>query len=416
MPENNDPIRVLHFADVHIGMENYGKTDPNSGLSQRVVDFLRRMEEMVDYAKANDVDLVLFAGDAFKTRTPNPTFQREFAWRILDLAKLAPVVMLVGNHDLQPNILKASSIEIYQTLRVDNVYIADQFEVFPVDTKRGRVIVGTAPYPIRSRLLENITTRSMTIKQTDEILEQQLTEMLTEMTTEADELAGDDPRVLMGHFTVRGAKTGSERGVMLGRDVQISLGLLADHHWDYVALGHIHKHQNLTAGRDNAPPVVYSGSIERIDFGEESDDKGFCWLELQRENTSWEFVPVDARPMVTLRADCRKDTSPTTTLIKLIKKHNLRDAIVRMIVQLTPETDAMLNDNTIRDTLRDAGVFHVAGIKREIDRPDRARLGENPEGLTHMELLERYFNSRDLDEERQQSLLEAAQDLIHGSE
>lgn len=113
-----EPIRLLHFADVHIGMENYGRTDPATGLSSRVVDFLRRMDEMVAYARDHEVDLAIFAGDAFKSRSPNPTFQREFAWRIQDLAALCPVVLLVGNHDL-PNIDKrASSIEIYETLRV----------------------------------------------------------------------------------------------------------------------------------------------------------------------------------------------------------------------------------------------------------------------------------------------------------
>ena len=64
-----EAIRVLHFADVHIGMENYGKTDAETGLSTRVVDFLRRMDEMVEFARVQDVDLILFAGDAFKTRT-----------------------------------------------------------------------------------------------------------------------------------------------------------------------------------------------------------------------------------------------------------------------------------------------------------------------------------------------------------
>ncbi len=72
-------IRMLHFADVHIGMENYGRTDPETGLSTRVVDFLRRMDEMIDYAQQHSVDLIVFAGDAFKNRTPNPTFE---IWRI----------------------------------------------------------------------------------------------------------------------------------------------------------------------------------------------------------------------------------------------------------------------------------------------------------------------------------------------
>ncbi len=34
------PIRVLHFADIHIGMENYGRIDPGTGINTRVIDFL----------------------------------------------------------------------------------------------------------------------------------------------------------------------------------------------------------------------------------------------------------------------------------------------------------------------------------------------------------------------------------------
>jgi DNA repair protein SbcD/Mre11 len=412
----SDPIRVLHFADIHIGMENYGKTDPNTGLSSRVVDFLRRMEEMIDYARDNDVDLVIFAGDAFKTRSPNPTFQREFAWRIQDLAQLAPVVMLVGNHDLPPNVLKASSIEIYETLSVDNVRVADDFEVFPVETKRGTVIVGTAPYPIRARLMQESANSGRTIAETDRILEDTLSNILRDLAEQADEIGQDIPRLLTGHFTVRGAVFGSERSVMLGRDVQVSLSLLADTRWDYVALGHIHKHQNMTDRRDDVPPVVYSGSLERIDFGEESDSKGFCWIELEQGHADWSFVRVLARPMVTLRIDCRQETYPTRVVVAAIREHDLKDAIVRLIIRLTPETNASLKDGYIRGALQEAGVFHVAGIKRDIESSDRARLGTNPEGLSHEELLEKYLISREYDTDRRQQLLQAAEEIMRTGE
>lgn len=408
----SEPIRVLHFADIHIGMENYGKTDPNTGLSSRVVDFLRRMEEMIEYARDNDVDLVVFAGDAFKTRSPNPTFQREFAWRIQDLAELAPVVMLVGNHDLPPNVLKASSIEIYETLNVDNVRVAHEFEVFPVETKRGTVIVGTAPYPIRARLMEHSENTGRTIAETDRILEDTLSNILRDLAIQADEIGENIPRLLTGHFTVRGAALGSERNVMLGRDVQISLSLLADSRWDYVALGHIHKHQNMTAKRDDVPPVVYSGSLERIDFGEESDSKGFCWIELERHHADWSFVRVQARPMVTLRIPCQKVTYPTREVVAAIREHDLKDAIVRLIIELTPETNASLKDGYIRGALQEAEVFHVAGIKREIESTDRARLGTNPEGMSYGELLEKYLIAREYDTDRRQQLLQAAEEIM----
>ncbi len=75
----SEPIRLLHFADVHIGVESYGRMDAQTGLSSRVRDFLRRMDEMVEYARRHQVDLAIFAGDAFKSQNPNPTLQREFA-------------------------------------------------------------------------------------------------------------------------------------------------------------------------------------------------------------------------------------------------------------------------------------------------------------------------------------------------
>ncbi|MCA9886868.1 MAG: exonuclease SbcCD subunit D [Anaerolineae bacterium] len=411
-----DAVRVLHFADVHIGMENYGRTDAHTGLSSRVVDFLHRMDDMVDYAREHDVDLVIFAGDAFKTRTPSPTFQREFAWRIRDLAELAPVVMLVGNHDLPPNAVKASSIEIYDTLAVPNVLVAQEYDVHTVETKRGPVIVGAAPYPIRARLLQNLKTGQRTIKEVDEVLESQLNQILEGLADQADQRDPDNiiPRLLTGHFTVRGARLGSERSVMLGRDVQVSLGLLADQRWDYVALGHIHKWQNLTEGRDGAPPVVYSGSLERIDFGEEGDEKGFMWVSLARGATSYERIPVQARPMMTLRVDCRQDKLPTQTIIREIKKHDLKEAIVRINVQLTPQTDALLNDMRVREALREAGTFHVAGIRREVERAYRSRLDENPEQLTHEQLLEQYLKTRDHGAEYRDELIQEGTRIIRG--
>src|SRR5690348_166534 len=232
-------------------MENYGKSDPQTGLSSRVVDFLHRLDEMIEFAKQGDVDLVIFAGDAFKTRAPNPTYQREFAHRVRDLSELAPVIMLVGNHDLPPTMLKASSIEIYDTLRVPNVRVAADYEVFTVDTKRGPVAIGSAPYPIRSRILEDSRTAGMTIAQTDALLQTKLGEILDDMAEQADRY--DMPRLLTGHFSVTGAVFGSERGIMLGRDIQVLLSSLADPRWDYVALGHIHKHQNLTKGHEGVP-------------------------------------------------------------------------------------------------------------------------------------------------------------------
>ncbi|MDX2139489.1 MAG: exonuclease SbcCD subunit D [Chloroflexota bacterium] len=405
-----EPIRVLHFADIHVGMENFGRLDPETGLSSRVRDFLRRLDEMIAYAGEHDVDLVVFAGDAFKTRTPSPTHQREFAYRVRELSQLAPTVLLIGNHDMPPNQLKASSVEIYATLAVPNVWVADEYDVRVIETKRGSVVVGTAPYPIRSRIVTDDRARGLTIADTDLLLQKELSRILDDMAEQASQ--HDLPRLLTGHFSVGGAKLGSERGIMLGRDIEVMPSSIADPRWDYVALGHIHKHQNLTNGRAGLPPVVYSGSMERIDFGEEHDPKGFCWVELARDATRWEFVGLHARPFVTLEADLRESDNPTAEVVDMIESYTLREAVVRMTLRLTPETEARFNEGIVRDALRRGQVSFIASIRKEVDEPARARLGENPEGLTDMELLERYFINKQIDAERREELLTHAEVLL----
>ncbi len=409
----SQPIRVLHFADAHIGQENYGKIDSRSGLSRRVQDYLSRIDEMIELARERDVDLVVFAGDAFRSRNPDPTQQRAFAQRIRLLAQLAPTLLLAGNHDLPLNAAKASTLEIYHTLDVPNIWVALDYELRRISTKRGDVIVGAAPYPLRARLLGDISTRGMTIAEQDAELERILGEKLAELAHQAESLADEaTPRLLAGHFSVASAAQGSERLVMLGRDLSVNLEALADSRWDYVALGHIHRHQNLTEERSDAPPVVYCGSLERIDFSEEEESKGFCWVELARGGANWQFIESKARARRTLRVDCRDSDSPTRQALETLKRHSLAEAILRLELRLNPESEALLDESALTEALKRAGVFHIAGIRKDVEQGRRTRLGRSPDGLTSLELLARYFEMRGLDAARREALLERAREIV----
>lgn len=401
-----DPIRLLHFADIHIGMENYGKTDPSTGISTRVMDFLERMNEVVQYAHEYEADLVIFAGDAFKTRTPNPTFQREFARRIKRMAQYCPVVLLVGNHDIPTMLEKASSVEIFHTLEVENVVVGRTPRLHWVETRRGPVQIATVPYPVRQRLLADVSTRGLGIDHIDEMLREKLDQLIRALAEEVDP---DVPAILTGHFSIQGATYGSERGVMLGRDVTVLPSTVTDPVWDYVAMGHIHCYQDVNQG--NHPPVVYSGSLERIDFGEEHDPKGFCWVELERGASRYEFIESPARPFVTLRVDARAVADPTATVIKEIKRKNVEGAIIRVIVTTTPETDPLLRDREIEAELEKAS--YVAAIKHEVEHPVRSRLGvERIEGLAPLDMLERYLIYKETPPERISVLKQAAEEIM----
>src|SRR5512135_708199 len=400
-------INVLHFADIHVGMENYGHIDSATGINTRVIDFLRRFDEVIDYGLSHDVDLVIFAGDAFKTRDPSPTLQREFARRVKKLVDAnVPLVMLVGNHDLPAMDKKASSIDIYRTLGVPNVIIGWEEALHVVETKRGKVQVATAPYPMRNRLMTQDEHKSKSIEELDHSLQEVVGDNIRALAQQIDPTL---PSILTGHFTVSGAAYGSERSVMIGRDVAVLKSVLTEGTWDYVALGHIHKHQNLNA--DQYPAIVYPGSLERIDFGEEKEAKGFCWVDLEKGNTYWEFIEVKARPFITIPLDLREEDDPTMAAQAAIAQYDVTDAIVRVQIRLRPEQEAGLREKDIRASLRWAD--YIAAINKQIDRDVREKLGGlSPEGLTPKELLHKYLFAKNVEDDRIDLLLKHAERLF----
>ena len=394
----SEPIRVLHFADVHLGAENYGPVEPDSGVSGRVSDTLRRLDELIDFAREGDVDLAIFAGNAFHSRGPNPTYQREFAARMLALSRLAPLLMLPGHLDSPPQSSRASTLEIYDALRVPNIWVAQEYETRLMATRRGAVVLGAAPFLSRARLLADVATRGLSPDERAAEARRIIAERLQALAAQADDLASaETPRLLCGHFSVGGATQAVE------------LDWLADPRWDYVALGHLRRHQALSA---EAPPVVYSGGLERIGFAEADETKGFCWVELAQGAADWRFVELPARSMLALRVDCRDADNPTAAVLAELKRHELAGAVLRLDIRLTPESEALLKDKVIRDELRRAGVFHFAAISKDVARPQRTRLGVSPEGLSELELLERYFDARGVEAGRREALLGLAREIV----
>lgn len=404
-------IRLIHFADLHIGVESYGRLDPNTGVNERVLDFLHRFDELIEYALAQEADAVIFAGDAFKTRTPTPTYQRAFARRVKRLADAGiPVLLLVGNHDLPSMVQQASSVEIFRTLDVPNVVVGWREEIHRLETRHGPFQVATVPYPSVQRLLTHDKYRGLSIEQLDRTLQAIVTDNIQALAAQVDPSI---PAVLAAHISVAGATYGSERSVMIGRDAVVLKSALADPVWDYVALGHIHLHQSLNKG--GYPPIVYAGSLERIDFGEEGQPKGFCQVELARGATTWEFVPLRARPFVTITADVRNADDPLAAIREAVAAHRLEEAVVRLHLKLRPEQEAQVRDREVRAILARAGAYFIGTISREVERKVRVRLGSlAPEEMSDRELLLKYLEAKQTDPQRRELLMRYAEGIIEG--
>ena len=405
-------IKILHLADLHLGVENYGRVDPETGLHSRLLDYLVRLDEAIDVGLSENVDAVIIAGDIYKNRTPNPTHQREFAKRVRRLREAGlPVFILVGNHDVSPAAGRAHSIEIFHTLALEGVTVAARPGVHRIQTRNGPFQIIALPWVTRHNLLTKDDLRLVSIREVDSMLLQRVDRFLQQAVDDRDPAL---PTVLCVHGTIHGAVTGAEQQMMLDRDLVLPKSVVSLPGIDYVALGHIHRHQSL----GEHPPVVYPGSIERVDFGEEREDKGVVIVELEQGHTSWKFHKLAARPFVTIEVDVRSSPAPQARVAQAIDKRNVQDAVVRVRVQARADQVGELRTDDIRALIEEAGAAVVAAIAIDAERSGRDRLGAEPgemlEGLTPRRALELYLRAKTpkLDEERIAALLAAADELF----
>lgn len=389
-------MKLLHTADLHIGMTNYSKLDPKTGLESRLVDFFQTLDNIVDKAIEEKVDAFIFAGDAYKTRDPSPTQQRGFGEKLKKLTKAhIPVILIVGNHDTPNAEGRANTLDIYSALEIEGIWVSRKPEFLNIPTKSGNLQVISLPWLQRADY-KNLGDKVLSLY---------------------EKINPQETVILAGHLEVEGALFGSEKGLTLSNDFTVPLSLLTDKRLDYVALGHIHKHQVLNAKN---PPVVYAGSPERIDFGEEKEEKGFIIIEIkspndkvQKYSTSYEFISSNARKFLTISVDLKEDDpNPTETILKEIKKHKLTETIVRVLINIPANLNKEIEMDKVKRALSEA--FYIAGISRNVERKDRQIIDgtEEVERLTPLEALGKYFESKKYSKEKIKELERYASQLL----
>lgn len=386
-------MKFLHIADIHLGMENYGRIDPSTGLHTRLKDFIKCFNFAIDIALEEKVDLVIFTGDAYKNSNPNPTHQREFARQIYRLSEAKiPVVMINGNHDNPLSFGKATSLDIFDTLNVSGVKVVTEPELFNIETKAGPVQIFGLPWPTRNLFLAKKEYKDFTDEKITKKIQERASKKIKEY---ARIMKPGIPAIFAAHLAAAEATySGSERSAIIGRDPVFYTQILAQKEFDYVALGHIHKFQDLNL--NNHPPVVYPGSIERINFGEEKDDKGICLVSIEKGKTSYEFIPLPARKFITVDAVISKDQDPTNALLREIEKYDLSEAVVRVFYTMSAEREDLLDFKRINSALERAFlVTAIAKKSKPVER--RKRVKEITENLGMLEAMDKYIkNSPDL--------------------
>ena len=402
-------IKLLHFADAHIDLARQGRHDPESGLPLRVLDFLKALDTIIDTAIEEKVDLVIFAGDAYRDRTPAPTYQREWGKRIMRLSGAGTQTLLVvGNHDVSPASGRAHTMQEYETLQVPNVHVISKPCLLGPDDLNGLPVqVIGIPWLNRSGLAAALIDAEEKPDNLNDELESSLSALIEDFIEHLDPSL---PAILASHVTVQGATYGAERSVMLGRDFMLPGSLVRNPHLDYVALGHIHKFQNLNP--EGHPPVIYPGSIERVDFGEVSDEKAFVLADLEKGQATLDIRKLDGRKFIDKSVSItQQEKVQETILAAMPSEKEIEDAIFRLVINYPRDWEALIDEPAIRRKAEGAFEFHL------IRRPQiqaRLRLPEDKSvtSMTAHELLEIYWDATGKPAKNTDTLNQLAGDII----
>ncbi|MBI3590259.1 MAG: exonuclease SbcCD subunit D [Candidatus Melainabacteria bacterium] len=399
-------IKVVHFSDLHFGSgERYGSLNPETGLNKRFEDFISALDKPINFAVDNQVDLAIFTGDTYKHATPEPLYQREFAKRIkkLSLNKI-PTILLVGNHDVLYRIDGSDALDIYNTLEIDHVTVFNRIELKNIKTKSGVVQVIALPHITKSRLLTKEEYRNLSTKEQDNLMIEKVKQALNSCIQKLDPVL---PSILIGHGTIEKAQFGSEQDLSIGKVLSYPLSFFQSGSLDYVGFGHIHRHQVLQADK---PVILYAGSLERVDFGEENEDKGFICLELEKGKVKYEFKSTEPRKFITISCDLTCSQNPQADLEKEVLSKRHTGSVIRVRYIISEENFGLVNQEKIKELLKDS--FALV-IQPEILHKERTyRVSDlNLNLITNpMSTLEKYLF--DYTEEDKKILLEKAKGLI----
>lgn len=383
-------IKFVHTADIHFGMENYGRLDAKTGIHTRLLDFQKAVNFMIDKAISENVDLFVFAGDAYKTHNPTPTHQRLLMQSFFRLYKAKiPVVIIIGNHDNPLSYGKAHALEIFGQIPVDGFYVISQPDSIKLETKNGPIQIVGIPWPTRSILALN---NKYLNNNSGEIADYIGTAIASIIKQYAEQLDPKIAAILVGHLTVStGIFSGSEKRAIYGSDPVLLPSQLAIEPFDYVALGHLHRYQNLNL--NGYPAIIYSGSPERIDFGERKEDKGFCLVNIHEKNyTTHEFIKTPTRQFIQIKVFLKPGINQTDQIIDELKKHDLTGAIIKIIYYLAPGLKDMVDTAVINYTCNMAmQVVGIFGVREVAQKTKRSSLKVDMDLAT---LLDNYFENK----------------------
>lgn len=243
--------KICAFGDVHLGTYSYPTRE----------FILNAMREIADKIAALEPDLIFFAGDAFRHRHPPVHDIAAFGHFLAELAQIAEVFVIPGNHD---KTARSSTVEVYG--EIDNVHVAETPQVYQ--------------HPLCDiTLMPWLPAKALTTFGEDLNVERQ--DNIAVIKALLDYLKDAQRpyhyQVLLSHCTVLGSKMGDEVSTVLGDDILWTNDMFSG--FDLAILGHLHKPQSFMEISPCRHGMHYTGSLCPTSFNEDGQIKGLLYAD-----------------------------------------------------------------------------------------------------------------------------------------
>lgn len=247
-------VSIAALSDCHLGYRHRFRAD-------RLRDYLASFTDAVRKIMQLDPDIVIIGGDLLHQPKPDPVSMRSAVEKLLYLADHHPVVMAIGNHEIQGH-LGTTYTPIYSSLH------------------RNIHVLSTENPLVEFSLADKVRIHGFQYLRGKKHAEKEL--------GKAAARAGPGVNILLIHQAIEGYLEPHELSMRALRE--------AGDKFDLILSGHVHKHQRIG---ELETPAYYIGSTERVSFNEAENSTGFMYF--RRVGEKPEFIPVESSPMMRIR-------------------------------------------------------------------------------------------------------------------
>ncbi len=343
---------IVVVADVHAGLNFNFRINPDTGIGDRALDFHKNLVKATQFAINNQSKLFVILGDLFERTHVAPTNREWIRRDIIEPLGEANIEtwLIAGNHDQPKSSARATSLQDFRGYPHVNVYTKPAEEHIEIDGKTIGVLI--VPYIHPEQILKsmkNTPSQPTSLEQQYRIgqvlLQKQLIKKANAIKT--------DFKMLFAHFYIEGAKLRATRYPMvLPHEFQFNREMIPNN-LDLAIFGHVHLHQ--VVGKRGSTEIIYPGSIERIDWGEKDDKKGFLAISPFTQK-KWQFIELPTRDMIHIPIHLPTGIEDPTSIILSKIPQDPIDKMIRLDIQVGDGVRQRIQEIRIEEKLRKA--FH----------------------------------------------------------